>query len=58
MFATVFAAKICDYGDVGTHTVRRRMGADLDRFETMRARLFSLLPEDDKWTTVLEKGTN
>jgi hypothetical protein len=34
------------------------MGADLDRLKTMCAGLFGLLPEDNEWTTVLDKKGN
>jgi len=58
MLATVFAANICDYGMVCMHVLRETMSADLDRFETMCACLFSLLPEDNKRTTILKNGKN
>ena len=38
------------------HTVLRKpTDADLDRFEAMCAGLFSLLPEDNERTTILEE---
>jgi hypothetical protein len=41
--------------DVSPRVLRKMTSADLDRLETMRAGLFSLLPEDNEWTTVLKK---
>jgi hypothetical protein len=38
-----------------TRIVRKTTDADLDRFETMCAGLFSLLPEDNERTTILER---
>ena len=58
MLATVFAAKMCDYGMVCMRVLRKKPSADLDRLETMCACLFSLFPEDNERTTILKNGKN
>jgi hypothetical protein len=55
MLATVFAAKMCDYKMFDSRILRKTTDADLDRFETMCAGLFSLLPEDNERTTILQE---
>ena len=54
MLATVFAAKMCDYKTSIRVCYKKSTRPDLDRFQTMCAGLFGLLPEDDEWTAVLQ----
>jgi hypothetical protein len=57
MLATVLAAKMWDYNMfVCIRVVQKMTRADLDRVKAMRASLFSLLSEDNKGTTVLERS--
>jgi hypothetical protein len=55
MLDTVFAAKMCDYGMLFCmRELQKKTNSDLDRLETVRACLFSLLPEDNERTTILQ----
>lgn len=56
MLDTVFAAKMCDYGKFRMRVLREKTKSDLDRLETVCARLFSLLPEDNERTTILQNA--
>ena len=58
MLATVFAAKMCDYGMVCVRVLRKTTSADLDRLEAMCACLFSLFPENNERTTILQNVKN
>ena len=51
---TVFAAKMCDYEMFCMRVLRKTTSADLDRLETVCACLFSLLPEDNERTAILQ----
>jgi hypothetical protein len=54
MLDTVFAANMWDYGVFRMRVLREKTSANLDRLETVCACLFSLLPEDNERTTILQ----